>query len=92
MYKILLWIGAVSLAVFLVKTQLWTSKTYGPFVEGCMQGENSTEERCECLGKYVHKHFSDNEVKVIMAQRLEGAFGEKVKEVVAAGSLACKNP
>lgn len=92
MGKIFLWIGAVSLAIYLVKTQLWTSKTYGPFVEACMTGENATQERCECLGKYIHKHFSDNEVRAIMAQQLEGAFGEKVKEVVAAGSQACVNP
>ncbi|WP_228050730.1 hypothetical protein [Pontibacterium sinense] len=80
------------MAIFLAKTQLWTSDTYGPFVEGCMKGDNVTEERCECLGKYVHKHFSDNEVKAIMAQQLEGAFGEKVREVVAAGSQACLTP
>lgn len=92
MGKIFLWIGAVSLAIYLVKTELWTSKTYGPFVEACVQGENSTQERCECLGKYVHKHFSDNEVHLIMADKLEGAFGEKVREVVAAGSQACVNP
>lgn len=89
MAKIFLWIGAVSFAVFIVKTQLLTSKTYEPFVEGCMVGENSSQERCECLGKYVHKHFSDNEVRLIMAEKMEGAFAEKVREVVAAGSQAC---
>lgn len=92
MGKIFIWIGVVSLAIFLVKTQLWTSETYGPFVEVCMTGENTTQERCECLGKYVHKHFSDLEVKAMMAQELEGAFGRKVQEVVAAGSQACLNP
>ncbi len=80
------------MAVFVMKTQLLTSKTYGPFVDGCMTVEGASQERCECLGKYVHKHFSDNEVKVIMAQQMEGAFAEKVQEVVAAGSLACANP
>lgn len=92
MAKIFLWIAAISLLALAMKTQFWTSKTFTPFIQGCMVGESATEERCECLSKYVHKHFSDMEVEAIMDQRLEGAFGEKVKEVISAGSQACYEP
>lgn len=90
MYKVLLWIAFVSIAILVVKTQFLTSSTYGPFKEGCMQGEGATEERCACFAKYVHKHFSDNEVKLIMANQVtDPAFKAKVEEVVRAGSLSC---
>ncbi|MGB0466997.1 MAG: hypothetical protein ACPGF7_05600 [Pontibacterium sp.] len=75
-----------------MKTELWSSKTNTPFVQGCMAGENSTLERCECLSKYVHKHFSDMEVQAIMDQRMEGAFAQKVNEVIRAGSQSCQTP
>jgi hypothetical protein len=90
MYKVLIWIAFVSLSVLVVKTQFLTSSTYGPFKEGCMKGEGSTEERCECLAKYVHKHFSDNEVKLIMSNQVtDPAFQSKVQEVVRLGSQSC---
>ncbi len=89
MGKIFLWIGFVALVVYLMKSQFLTSKTYEPFIQGCMTGSNATEERCECLSRYVHKHFSDLEVQAIMDQRLEGAFAQKVEEVIRAGSQAC---
>ncbi|MGB0732634.1 MAG: hypothetical protein ACPGPF_02675 [Pontibacterium sp.] len=92
MAKIFLWIAAVALAVYIVKSELITSKTYGPFVEACQKGEGATQERCECLGRYMHKHFSDNEMKVIMAQKADGAFAQKVEEVVAAGAQSCRTP
>lgn len=92
MAKVFIWIAVVSLAVLVVKTQFLTSKTYEPFIAGCMAGENATQERCECLSRYVHKHFSDREVQAIMDQRLEGAFAQKVAEVVQSGSQACYNP
>ena len=82
----------MALAVYIVKTELITSETYEPFVQGCMQGEGATEERCECLGQYLHKHFSDNEMKVIMAQKADGAFAQKVEEVVMAGAQSCRLP
>lgn len=90
MYKVLIWIAFVSLSILVVKTQFLTSSTYGPFQEGCMKGEGATEERCECLAKYVHKHFSDNEVKLIMSNQVtDPAFQSKVQEVVRLGSLSC---
>ncbi|EAR61148.1 hypothetical protein [Neptuniibacter caesariensis] len=90
MYKVLLWISFVAIAILAVKTQFLTSSTFGPFKEGCMQGEGATEERCDCLAKYVHKHFSDNEVKLIMANQVNDPdFKYKVEEVVRAGSLSC---
>ena len=55
-----------------------------------MQGTDATEERCDCLARYVHKHFSDNEVKLIMASKLDNPdFRFKVEEVVRAGSKSC---
>ncbi|MGB0205458.1 MAG: hypothetical protein ACPF9K_10480 [Neptuniibacter sp.] len=90
MYKVLIWISVVSLGVLAVKTQFLTSSTFEPFKEGCMKGNNVSEERCHCLAKYVHKHFSDNEVKLIMSNRAtDPAFRAKVEEVVHLGSQAC---
>ena len=55
-----------------------------------MQGEGATEARCECLAKYVHKHFSDNEVKLIMGGQVSDPdFKQKVQEVVRSGSQSC---
>ena len=90
MYKVLIWISFVALSILVVKTQFLTSSTFGPFKEGCMQGEGATEERCDCLAKYVHKHFSDNEVKLIMSNEVSDPdFKFKVEEVVRAGSMSC---
>jgi hypothetical protein len=90
MYKVLIWISFVALSILVVKTQFLTSSTFGPFKEGCMRGEGATEERCDCLAKYVHKHFSDNEVKLIMSNEVSDPdFKFKVEEVVRAGSKSC---
>jgi len=90
MYKVLLWIAFVALAILAVKTQFLTSKTFEPFKQGCMQGEGATEERCDCLARYVHKHFSDNEVKLIMTHQVtDPDFKFKVEEVLRAGSQSC---
>jgi hypothetical protein len=90
MYKVLIWISFVSIGILAVKTQFLTSSTFGPFKEGCMQGESATEERCDCLARYVHKHFSDNEVKLIMGGEISDPdFRFKVDEVVRTGSNAC---
>ncbi len=90
MYKVLIWISFVALGILAVKTQFLASSTFGPFKEGCMQGEGATEARCDCLAKYVHKHFSDNEVKLIMANQVNDPdFKFKVEEVVRAGSKSC---
>ncbi|WP_067983692.1 hypothetical protein [Neptuniibacter pectenicola] len=90
MYKVLIWIALVALGILAVKTQFLTSSTFGPFKEGCMQAEGTTEARCDCLAKYVHKHFSDNEVKLIMGGKISDPdFRFKVDEVVRTGSNAC---
>lgn len=90
MYKVLIWIAVVALGVLAVKTQFLTSSTFVPFKEGCMKGTDATEERCDCLSRYVHKHFSDNEVKLIMSSNIEDSdFKRKVEEVVQAGSQHC---
>lgn len=90
MYKVLIWIALVSIGILAVKTQFLTSSTYGPFKEGCMKGNDVTEERCECLARYVHKHFSDNEVKLIMSNQIKDpAFNAKVEDVIRLGSQSC---
>ena len=90
MYKVLIWISFVAIAILAVKTQFLTSSTFGPFKEGCMQGESATEERCDCLARYVHKHFGDNEVKLIRSNKVDDPdFKFKVEEVVYAGSKSC---
>ncbi|MCP4596448.1 hypothetical protein [Neptuniibacter sp.] len=90
MYKVLIWIAVVSLGVLMVKTQFLTSSTFGPFKEDCMQLPGATEARCDCLAKYVHKHFSDNEVKLIRANQVNDPdFKFKVEEVLARGNQSC---
>lgn len=90
MYKVLIWIAFVALAILTVKTQFLSSSTFTPFKEGCMKAEGATEDRCDCLAKYVHKHFSDNEVKLIMSnQATDPDFKYKVEEVVRLGSQQC---
>ncbi len=91
MYKVLIWISFVALAILAVKTQFLNSSTFTPFKEVCMQSEGATEARCDCLAKYVHKHFSDNEVKLIMSNQIQDPdFKFKVEEVVRAGSRSCE--
>lgn len=90
MSKVFLWIGIVALSVFILKSQFLNSKTWEPFKQGCMAGGTATEEQCSCLTDYVHKHFSDNEVGMIMREQLgDSVFASKVKEVVRAGSESC---
>ncbi|SEQ27526.1 hypothetical protein SAMN03080615_01006 [Amphritea atlantica] len=93
MGKVFLWIAAVLLVVFTVKTQYLTSKTWEPFKQGCMAGGTATEEQCSCLSNYVHKHFSDNEVEQIMKGIItDPAMQQKVEGIVRVGSRECKNP
>lgn len=90
MTKAFLWIGIVALAAFVMKSQFLNSKTWEPFKQGCMAGGTATEEQCSCLSDYVHKHFSDQEVRMVMNQQLgDSVFKAKVEEVVRNGSQAC---
>ncbi|MDO6565029.1 hypothetical protein Q4488_16735 [Amphritea sp. 1_MG-2023] len=93
MGKVFLWIAAVLLIVFTVKTQYLTSKTWEPFKQGCMAGGTATEEQCSCLSDYVHKQFSDNEVERIMQGAIrDPAMQKKVENVVRVGTRECKAP
>ncbi|WP_428036783.1 hypothetical protein [Amphritea sp.] len=93
MGKVFLWIAAVLLVVFFVKTQYLTSKTWEPFKQGCIAGGTATEEQCSCLANYVHKHFSDNDVEKIMQGTItDPALKQKVEGIVRVGSRECKNP
>ncbi|MBY4679083.1 hypothetical protein [Marinobacterium arenosum] len=90
MSKVFLWIGAVALAVFVLKSQFLNSKTWQPFMDGCMASGGASEAQCSCLTDYVHKHFSDREVGMIMRQQTgDGAFASKVEEVVRGGTRQC---
>jgi len=93
MGKVFLWIAAVMLAIFTMKTQFLTSKTWTPFKEGCMAGGTATEEQCSCLSDYVHKQFSDREVEQIMAGTIsDPAMRSKVEGIIRVGSRECKTP
>ncbi|WP_417227043.1 hypothetical protein [Amphritea sp.] len=93
MGKVFLWIAAVLLVVFTVKTQYLTSTTWEPFKQGCMAGGTATEAQCSCLSDYVHKHFSDNEVERIMQGTMtDPAMKLKVEGIVRVGTRQCKNP
>ncbi|WP_432471257.1 hypothetical protein [Amphritea sp. HPY] len=93
MGKVFLWIAAVMLVIFTMKTQFLTSKTWAPFKEGCVAGGTATEEQCSCLADYVHKQFSDNEVEQIMAGTItEPAMQSKVASIIRVGSRECKTP
>jgi hypothetical protein len=93
MAKVLLWISAVMLAVYVVKTQYLTSKTYEPFIAGCVASGNATKEQCECLSAYVHKRYSDLEVRAIMDNRLGDELSQtKVEQDIRHGSKICTNP
>lgn len=90
MYKVLIWISFVALAILVVKTQYLASDTFVPFKEDCMKLEGATDDRCDCLSRYVHKHFSDLEVKLIREDKLnDPAFKYKVEEVLRLGSQSC---
>jgi hypothetical protein len=93
MSKILLWISAVMLAIFVVKTQYLTSKTYQPFVDGCMASPSATQGQCECLSDYMHKRYSDREMQAIMDNRLGDELSkQKVELDIKQGSLQCTAP
>ncbi|WP_028470573.1 hypothetical protein [Neptunomonas japonica] len=93
MAKVLLWISAVLLAVFVIKTQYLTSKTYEPFIAGCVASGNASQEQCECLSDYVHKRYSDLEVRAIMDNRLGDELSQtKVEQDIRQGSQVCANP
>lgn len=91
MSKVLVWISIVMLAVYVVKTQYLTSKTWEPFRDGCIVG-GGTEAQCTCLSDYLHERFSDLEVERIMKlEKGDSAFETKVEQTVMAGTLACKS-
>ncbi|MGY8869502.1 MAG: hypothetical protein ACKVJE_03590 [Pseudomonadales bacterium] len=93
MAKVLLWISAVMLGVFVIKTQYLTSKTYEPFIAGCVASKSATQEQCECLSDYVHKRYSDLEVQAIMDNRLGDELSRtKVEQDIQQGSQVCANP
>ena len=93
MGKVFLWISAVLLLVFTIKTQYLTSTTWEPFKQGCMAGGSATEQQCSCLSDYVHQHFSDREVEQIMAGTLASpAMQQKVESIIRVGSRECKKP
>lgn len=93
MGKVFLWMAAVLLAIYLVKSQFLTSKTWTPFRDGCLASGNASEEQCNCLSDYVHERFSDQEVQRIMNNQMtDPVFSEKVNKTVVAGTLACRNP
>lgn len=90
MAKIFLWIAAVMLAIFVVRTQYLTSKTYQPFVDGCLAGGKASEAQCECLADYLHKRYSDNEMQAIMDNQLGEALSQaQVEEDIRLGSRRC---
>ncbi|WP_054340470.1 hypothetical protein [Neptunomonas antarctica] len=92
MAKVFLWISAVMLAIFVIKTQYLTSKTYEPFIAGCVASGNATPEQCTCLSDYVHKRYSDNEVQAVMDNRLGDALSQrKVEQDILRGSQLCAN-
>ena len=93
MGKIFLWISAVLLVVYTMKTQYLTSTTWQPFKDACMTSEGATDAQCSCLADYVHKHFSDREVQQIMNQTVaDPAMQQKIEGVVRVGSKQCLNP
>ena len=93
MGKVFLWISAVLLVVYTMKTQYLTSTTWQPFRDGCMASGNATEAQCSCLSDYVHKHFSDREVQAIMDQNMaDPAMQQKVEGIIRVGSRQCLNP
>jgi hypothetical protein len=91
MGKILLWISGVLLAVYVVKSQFLSSSTYQPFITGCLASGSASEEQCTCLSSYLHKLYSDNEMKMIMAEQYPSAsFKAKFESDLSRGSQACR--
>lgn len=81
------------LAVYVVKTQYLTSKTYEPFVAGCAASGNASQVQCECLSGYIHKRYSDIEVQAIMDNRLGDELSKtEVEQDIRQGSQICANP
>ena len=90
MSKVLLWVAVVFGAIYLVRVNYFGSKTYEPFLQGCV-ASGATEARCRCLTDYVHERFDDLEVRKIMTHNMsDEAFAAKVERTIAAGTLACK--
>lgn len=90
MSKALIWISVVLLAIYVVRTQYLTSKTWEPFRDGCVAG-GGTEAQCNCLSDYVHKRFSDEEVaRMMRMEQSDSTFNTRVEQTVMAGTLACK--
>lgn len=90
MSKVLLWIGVVMLAIYVVKTQYLTSRTYQPFIEGCMASGNASEAQCSCLADYLHQRYSDKEMQAIMNNGLEDELiRSRVEQDIRTGSKAC---
>lgn len=93
MSKVLLWISAVLLAVYVIKTEYLTSKTYEPFVAGCVAAGTASQAQCECLADYMHKRYSDVDVQAIMDDRLGNELPRsKVEQDIRKGSQICANP
>lgn len=90
MSKVLLWVAVVMGAIYLVRVNYWGSKTYEPFVNGCVLS-GASEVRCNCLADYVHERFDDLEVaRILRNDRSEVAFSDRVDRTIAAGTLSCK--
>ena len=90
MSKVLLWVAVVFGAIYLVRVNYFGSKTYEPFLQGCI-ASGATEARCACLTDYVHERFDDLEVRKIMTHNMsDEAFAAQVERTIAAGTLACK--
>ena len=91
MSKVLLWLGVVMMAIYVVKTEFLTSSTWTAFRDGCMRSEQSNEAQCSCLSDYIHKRFSDQEVQRIMDNvSKDERFTQRVNQAVLEGSQSCR--
>lgn len=90
MSKVLLWIAVVMGAIYIVRVNYWGSKTYEPFVNGCL-ASGASPLRCECLADYVHERFDDLEVaRILKNDKTDSSFSDRVDRTIAAGTLSCK--
>lgn len=90
MAKVLLWIAAVSFAIYIVKSQYLSSKTYEPFIQACVSAGSASEARCTCLSDYIHQRYSDKEVQAMMDNRIADAAGrQQIERDVRLGSEYC---
>ena len=90
MAKVLIWVSVVMFGIYLVKTQFLTSKTYDPFIAGCMTSGSASESQCRCLSGYMHKRYSDREIQAIMDGAVQDRIArEKIAKDVREGSLMC---